>query len=637
MEPMRRILVTLILMLDSGLVIADVGDPQIRTDHPWYPGELTCSTFERLFATQAELYQRVTGRAVTTEEDKVLASWLWRNTHFWHGEEGGHDLWGQGCGRGPESRLREYWTGLFAHGFALCGTTHAQWVAEMEVLLGHGRGRSVGTAGHNSFEVFLTGGEYGAGRWVLLDHDLSTVIFSPDGKRMLGLAEIAPNWKQLTDRGYKPERQRGWLPCGLYAGDASSFSRFAVAEYLSGYAGPPPMVHLRRGETLRRYLQPGLADGKTFVFWGRNYLTDGIPGPERSRTWVNQPERMYRSNTGTPHINGQARFANAVYTYRPDFTGDYHEAVVSEDDSQVTFEFVTPFVIAATPANDKPWGIYDPGARNGLVLRGRPIGKVSVSVDRGQSWTEAQMTAETLDLTDAVKGHRQYWLRLHKPAKELVNSGLVVTTVCQCNVAVLPRLKDNGSRVTFECSRRAQVNIGPNVPLVRGHIVAGKLETPTVTLELATPRGEPIRQVYAAANVRSGSPPDPKVLYQIEISRDGGKSWEPMVKDWRINRQGDEPPDFWSQSFCWGHTDLSDSIRSVQVRFRNSGSKAYLRAEVHAVYETAPPDRTRVTFCWTDDTGEHTMSHTTMGAKDEWTVPTGRNVQTRWVEFTPLP
>ena len=32
---------------------ADVGDPQVRTDHPWYPGELSCSTFERLFATQA--------------------------------------------------------------------------------------------------------------------------------------------------------------------------------------------------------------------------------------------------------------------------------------------------------------------------------------------------------------------------------------------------------------------------------------------------------------------------------------------------------------------------------------------------------------------------------------------------------
>src|SRR5256885_2337511 len=40
---------------------ADVGDPQIRTDHPWYPGELACSTFERLFATEAEQYEHVTG------------------------------------------------------------------------------------------------------------------------------------------------------------------------------------------------------------------------------------------------------------------------------------------------------------------------------------------------------------------------------------------------------------------------------------------------------------------------------------------------------------------------------------------------------------------------------------------------
>ena len=40
---------------------AGVGDPQVRTDHPWYPGELACSTFERLAETQAALYQRVVG------------------------------------------------------------------------------------------------------------------------------------------------------------------------------------------------------------------------------------------------------------------------------------------------------------------------------------------------------------------------------------------------------------------------------------------------------------------------------------------------------------------------------------------------------------------------------------------------
>src|SRR6185295_12663326 len=86
------------------------------------------------------------------------------------------DLWGKGFKNGADSRNREYWTGLFAHGYGLCGTTHSQWIAEMEARLGHGRGRGLGVSGgHNSFEVFLTGGAYGIGKWVLLDHDQSTV------------------------------------------------------------------------------------------------------------------------------------------------------------------------------------------------------------------------------------------------------------------------------------------------------------------------------------------------------------------------------------------------------------------------------------------------------------------------------
>src|SRR5437870_5425874 len=140
---------------------AGLGDPQLRTDHPWYPGELACSTFDRLFATQAEAYRRVVGHAPTTDEEKALASWLWRNTHYWHGEEGALDLWGQGFTHGGDLRTREYWTGLFAHGFGLCGTTHSHWVAEMQALLGHSRGRGVGVDGHNAFEVFLQGGPYG--------------------------------------------------------------------------------------------------------------------------------------------------------------------------------------------------------------------------------------------------------------------------------------------------------------------------------------------------------------------------------------------------------------------------------------------------------------------------------------------
>jgi len=233
------------LLLFAADAKADVGDPQIRTDHPFYPGELACSTFDRLFATQADQYERVTGIRPASDEDKALASWFWRNTHYWHGEEGAEDLWGEGFNRGGDLRTREYWTGMFAHGFGLCGTTHSQWTAEMEALFGHNRGRGVGVTGHNSFEVFLTGGAYGKGKWCLLDHDISTVIFDAKGDSLLSLAEVQKDWKRLTQRDYLRQKQHGWLVCGLHPGDGASYDSYQVAEYLSGYSGPPPMVSTR--------------------------------------------------------------------------------------------------------------------------------------------------------------------------------------------------------------------------------------------------------------------------------------------------------------------------------------------------------------------------------------------------------
>ena len=419
-------------------VHAGVGDPQVRTDHLWYPGELACSTFDRLFATQAKLYEHVVGVKPSTDEQKALAAWLWRNTHYYHGEEGGEDLWGKGFTKGLDPRGREYWTGMFAHGFGLCGTTHCQWVAEMEALFGHSRGRAVGTAGHSSFEVFLKGDRYGAGKWVLFDHDISTVIWNADGSALLSIAEIQRDWKRLTNRAFDPKRQHGWLVCGLHPDDGGVYESYGVAEYLAGYSGPPPTVHLRRGETLRRFFQPGLDDGKTFVFWGRNYNTGGIPGPERAHTWVNQPDKMYQSKNGAGYKPGQARFGNAQYTYKPDFTSnDYREGVIAEDGSQITFEFYTPYIIGATPPNQKPWGIYDAGCRNGLLLRGQADCAVSISTDQGKNWHDAGKLVDGLDLTEQAKGRRQYWLRLHADAKTLEKSGLTIITTCQANAAIL--------------------------------------------------------------------------------------------------------------------------------------------------------------------------------------------------------
>ncbi len=619
---------------------AGVGDPQVGTDHPWYPGELACSTFERLFATQAQMFERVTGRAPKTDEDRALAAWIWRNVHYAHGEEGKEDLWGGGFQSG-DTTTREYWTGMFAHGFGLCGTTHAQWTAELNALLGPGRSRTVGVVGHNSCEVFLKGGPYGEGRWALLDHDISTVVFEPSGERLLSIDEVRRDLKRLTDSSFQPKRQHGWPLGGLHPDDPQAYAQFNVVEHLPGYAGPPPMIHLRRGETLRRYYEPGLEDGKTFVFWGRNYRTEGVPGPERSRTWINQPERFHGSPDGSGYRPGQVRYANAVYTYRPNFRdGSYREGVMSESDREVVFEFQTPFIIAATPPDDSDWGIYEAGCRNGLRIRGHAGATVSISVDRGSTWHDGGRLNDEIDFTDFAKGHRQYWLKFDSSAERLADAGIEIVTICQANGAVFPRLTDGGTTVTFAASGRAVVSAGPNKPQAQRHVVDGAFDTPNVTLELQSPRGQRAVKLYAAAHVASSNPPDPQVRYQIDYSTDGGKSWQPVVRDWHIDRQGVEPSDFWSQSFCYGDVSLGDGETGpVRVRFRNDGGKRILRAEAHLVYATSEQDNCRVTFAWSDNQGEHRTVEQTFDVANPapWKIDTGKNVVMHWVQLDPAP
>jgi hypothetical protein len=618
---------------------AEIGDPQLSTDHPFYPGELAISTFDRLFSTQADQYRRVTSVVPQTDEEKALASWFFRNTHYAHGEEGAEDLWGAGFNKGGDSRTREYWTGLFAHGFGLCGTTHSQYTAEFEHLLGHGRGRGVGAEGHNSFEVFLQGGLYGEGRWALLDHDISTVIYNTEGTRLLSIPEVKSDLKNLIDRSYKPEKQHGWIVCGLHPNDGGVYAKYEVAEYLAGYSSVPPIVHLRRGEKLRRYFEPGLEDGKTFVFWGRNYSTAGIPGPERSMTWVNQPEKMHGSKNGSGHHDGQARFANAVYTYTPDFkSADYREAAIEDKPDRVTFEFYTPYIIGATPPNSTDWGIYDKGAKNGLTIRGKGGHTVEISVDQGATWNNAGALESELDLTDFAKGHRQYFLRFNAGAKDLADAGITIRTVCQANVSVLPRLKDDGTKLHFHSSRRAVLSAGPNLPQAKPHLIEGAFGSPKVTLQLESPRREQALEIYAGAHVASGNPPDGNIKYQIEYSADEGRSWRPIVKDWTIPRRGEEPRDFWSQSMCYGSAQIEGATTGIRVRFHNSGGRNYLRAEAHLVYRTREPDAAKVTFNWTDDAGPHTEFRIIPAAKmaDQWDLKTAKNVKTRWVEMENL-
>ena len=621
---------------------AAVGDPQLKTDDPWYPGELSCSTFPRLFKTEAQLYSHVIGREVKTDEDKVLAAWYWRNLNYWHGEEGQKECF---SGKFGGDKGREYWTGLFADGFALCGTTHAQWCGEMEALLGHCRSRVAGVNGHNSFEVYLTGGAYGSGRWALLDHDISTIIYDRQGQRLLGLDEIVPNVNDLANPAFDPTREHGWHLSGLHDDDARGvYTTLNTDEYLAGYAGAPPIVQLRSGESLRRYLQPGLEDGKTFVFWGRNYDASSIPGPTRDRTWVNQPQNMYGSKHGTGAHTGQARFANAVYTYVPNFAdSSYRQGVIDEASDHVTFEFYTPYIIAATPPNSKAWGIYDRGGKNGLVLHAArvPAGcTVQISTDQGKTWQDGGALADGLDLTDLVKGCQQYFLKFGLGADSLRPAGLRWTTVCQANVCTIPHLHDGQNAITYAAGGEGIIAAGPLASQAAAHLVDGRFDSPSVTLELSAPRGANPLHVYAAAWQASGDPPS-DVKYAIDLSSNGGKTWSPMVKDWSILRRPPEPGDFWSQSFTWGDTPVHANSKAtpIRLRFFNDGRRPFRKAEAYLTYDVIDATPAHVTFCWKDSAGQsrtaaHSYANGPSAAEDAtWHFDAGDKPQTQWVEI----
>lgn len=633
------LLVGILMTALSAVSLAATGDPQIKTDDPWYPGELSCSTFDRLFKTEADAFERATGKRVSGDEDKALAAWLWRNTYYWHAEEGQRDCFSKEFGG---DKTRDYWIGLFADGMALCGTTHGQWCAEMDSLLGHCRSRVVGVPGHNSFEVYLTGGAYGAGRWALLDHDISTVVFSTDGRRLLSLPEIATDVRRLADPAYMPGRNHGWYISGLEDHDARGvYTQVNTAEYLAGYAGAPPMVRLRGGESMRRYLQPGLDDGKTFVYWGRNYDIGGIPGPTRDRTWVNQPDKMFGSKHGTGAENGQVRFANAVYQYMPNFAdGSYKQGVVDEGPDHVTFEFYTPYVIAATPASAGAWSIYQAGCTNGLVIHGAPgaLVQVQVSVDQGKTWQDAGSLRDGLDLTDHVKGYQQYFLRFGAGATALKDAGLSWRTVCQANVATIPHLHDGENTITYLASGRGIVAAGPTLDQANAHVVDGKMGGKMVTLELLAPRGASPVTIHAAAWQASGDPPA-DVAYNIDYSTDGGTSWQPIVKDWKIERRRPEPGDFWALSFTWGNTDIQGAAagKPIRVRFTNNGGKTFRKVEAYLVYEEKDSTPLELTFAWKAGDESKTATHrytSAAGAGDAtWHLAVGEKVQTSWVEM----
>ena len=434
-----------------------------------------------------------------TDEDKALASWLWRNTHYFHGEEGAEDLWGQGFTKGGDLRTREYWTGLFAHGFGLCGTTHSQWVAEMDALLGHGRGRGVGVDGHNSFEVFLTGGAYGDGKWALLDHDLSTVIFDADGHALLSIARD----RRRTGSGSPTAsssrtKQHGWLVCGLHPDDGGVYRSATTSPSTSPATrpaadGPPaprrdaaPLPRSRAWRTARRS-SSGAATTTPAASPARSGSHDlGQPAGEDVRL---ARRRRLQARAGALR---QRRLHLQAGLRRPATTA---KASSRRTTGTSIFEFYTPYIIAATPAERQAVGHLRAGLpqRPGAARQGR-LCNVSALDRSGRDLAGLRHVRRRPGPDRPRQGPPAVLAALRTPGRSSwQKSG--PDDHDRLPGEPVAHAAAEGRRQRGAVSRRPggrSCRRGRTCRRPQAHVVAGKFGTPAVTLELATPRGEPV-------------------------------------------------------------------------------------------------------------------------------------------------
>jgi len=282
---MRRPLALILHLCMSSSLLAGVGDPTLRTDHPHYPGE-------GAFQTAADCVAFATGN-IKGEQERAIAVFQWLLAHQFHLHSP------QECfvpGIVPGARNDDYemvvydaGKARFSYGYGLCGTVHA-WNEVYWNALGM-KARRRAFPGHTNSEIFYGGG------WHAFDTDMAGLVFRKDGV-VAGYEDVVkdPSIVGPNDRGL-PHYPFAW-PAD-FNGMKQGWNEVAKKPdgwykmYHSGYEALPGIVNLRRGETFTRYFD-----------------RDHFGGPGKRRFWHVQKGAPFRDwtfvNNGTPvHTAGR--------------------------------------------------------------------------------------------------------------------------------------------------------------------------------------------------------------------------------------------------------------------------------------------------------------------------------------------
>ncbi len=641
-------------VLTASVVRAGVGDPQIMTDHPVYRGELSCSTLDRNIAEAYRVFKDRYGHEPKTDTEKLVALWIWKGEHYMHASDNkvyyGPSNPDANQAKDPPWLGRDGWMdnkdcqmNEFSFSFALCYCVHAHMAALVGRALGDmSRVRCPEITGHTPFEAYVDG------RWVLADCTMGVMIFDDDG-RPVSLADVLAREDAKDKEWFASPKRSGPYKLNMspFGDRIDGYSKVRWEQYMFGYNAMPIVYSLRPGESFTRYLDPGLADGKTWMFWGMDYWgINGKPkhGPFRNVTFLDDTP-----TGGDRKGRGRAYYGNGVFEYAPLADGKCRDGAKDsksvvfrggilrgrDKGAFVVFEQVSPYVIAARPVEggERQWRLMKEKCCDGAVVTGQAAGKVpvSVSIDGGQTWLEAGVAQEAfkIDFTDVVKGRHDYLVRFAL-SKDDGLKALKMRTVVQVGRGVFPRLKDNGTAVTYQASGQNAIHGGPSQDLAE-RFRRKDLETDGCRVYQVKAPG-PIR--FASGAARVGGPKG--AAWSVEFSLDGGKTWTAGAKDLRVPAEGKDGK-VWEDgqaAYAWAEMEFPDNrrARDVLIRF---GKGNILHAQVFATYETKNTSPLTVTYGWEENGQPRQDAHRVDAGKaqDAWTVPTGKGIKTKWVRF----
>ncbi|HYF48704.1 MAG TPA: PKD domain-containing protein, partial [Planctomycetota bacterium] len=666
-----------------------VGDPQIKTDHTYYQGELAYSTLPRLVASALN----TPGRPTTgnTARDNVLKLWYWRVEHYYHHMSPAEYLLpGVTPSPSADNPLMTAYDCLsqqFSYGYGLCGTNHGTIRPILETAGFESRRRGLyGDTGH---EVKYNG------RWAMMNTDSVSMISLTNSTTsdFASVDEIINNVNLLQLNPLNlPQYTAGGTSSKTYAGTHSpdwyfyyeqgfplaplSSTNAGKPMYAEGYQARPIQYELKRGEKFTRFKDRdgiGAYLGETgYRYWGSQLAG----GPFRDWSHVGKAPAL----PTPPNSNGigNNRYGNGLYEWSPEIsTGEFLDGVSARDvnvvfdgtspklralsgTGKVTLKFFSPYVIVAKPSDG-----VDPalaGATGGAWIVPNAVGSVpvEVSVNNGATWTSLGNLSGTtkLDFTDHVKGRYSYLLRL-TVSNTAGLDGLQLRTAVMIAEGVWPWLKDSNSTITYAAGGTGVVEVIPDYSSQTaadtfkvadsGNVTFSAMNASNtfaytstnnqpcfVTYRVSAPPGKVLTKIHGAADASIKVYPDAGGSHhsRLWVSTDNGATFTKFGEY--------KSPDDGQLSHGWSYGSADVSAAGVnnalvKVEFYNNGWTARLRyVRLYGEYSQTVGSNLKITHLWDDAGGAgKTFTHTVPAGSTSstYTVPTSTGAVHKRITF----